>query len=104
MWIVISDPAKNNGHFVIANLTTDENRAGKECELGRGDHGWIACKCFVNFADAREVTPTEEAKITALIAAKQIISHHQMSAAILKRIATAAKASKALRIELKKYF
>ena len=104
LWIVISDPAMNNGHFVIANLTTDENRAGRDCELNKGDHSWIACKCFVNFGDAKEVTPTEEARIIALITTGQIIAHPRMSITILQKIAAAAKVSKALKTGLKKYF
>lgn len=104
LWIVISDPAKHNGNFVIANLTTDESRAGNECELNKGDHKWIACKCFVNFGDAREVTPAEEAKMTALIAAERIIPHLPVSALILRKITASAQASKSLKTGLKKYF
>jgi hypothetical protein len=104
LWIVVSDPAKHSGHFVIANLTKDEYRTGKECELNKGDHGWIACKCFVNFGGAREVTPTEVAKITALMGSGHITPHLPMSHAILQKITTAAKTSKALKTGLKKYF
>ena len=49
LWIVISEPAKHAGNFVIVNLTTDVFRAGKECELGLGDHEWIIQKCYVSF-------------------------------------------------------
>lgn len=80
------------------------NRAGNECELNKGDHGWIVCKCFVNFGDAQEVTPAEEVKIAALINAKQITPHPQMNVTILQKIAVAAKSSKAIKIGLKKYF
>lgn len=104
LWIVISEPTKHNGNFVIANLTTDEYRAGNDCELNENDHGWIKCKCFVNFGDAREVTPVEEAKITAAISSGHITPKLPMKQAILLRIATAAKISKALDTGLKKYF
>lgn len=104
LWIVISDPAKHNGSFVIANLTTDEYRAGKDCELNKSDHSWIKCKCFVNFGDAREVTPTEEAKMASLIAAGHITPNLPMNLPILQKIAIAAKTSKALNTGLKKYF
>jgi hypothetical protein len=104
LWIVISDPVKHAGNFVIANLTTDVNRAGKDCELNKGDHQWIKHKSFVNFSDAREVNLKEEACMIALIAAGHIRQHFPMNPAILQKIITAAKTSKALKTGLKKYF
>jgi hypothetical protein len=104
LWIVISDPAKHSGNFVIANLTTNEYVAGNDCELNKGDHGWIKCKCFVNFGGAREVTSAEKVKMVALIASGHITPQVPMSAAILLKIATAAQTSKALKTGLKKYF
>jgi hypothetical protein len=104
LWIVISDPAKHSSKFVIANLTTDANRAGTDCELNRGDHQWIKEKCYVNFADAREVTPVEEARMRESIVAGTIARHFPMKIAILQRILTAAKKSKALPTGLRNYF
>jgi len=103
LWIVISDPAKNGGSFIIANLTTDKWRAGMHCELNCGDHKWITEKCFVNFGDARVVNPAEEARIVALIAAGRIIKHFPIKDAILQKIILAGKQSKALSINKKKY-
>jgi hypothetical protein len=104
LWIVISDPAKHSGNFLIANLTTNVARAGTDCELNQGDHTWITHKCFVSFADAREVFPKEELKIITLMAAGNIKKHFPMEPKILQRIVTSAGKSKALRIEYKKYF
>ena len=61
LWVVISDPKKHAGEFVLVNITTDAFRAGKDCELNVGDHQWIRHKSYVNFGDARKVTPQEEA-------------------------------------------
>ena len=94
--MVISDPSLHNGEYVIANLTTDEFRAGKECELEVGDHPWITEKCFVSFGDARKVTRAEDAKITANMAARTIRKQFPMGGAVLQRIVTAAKQSKAI--------
>ncbi len=104
LWIVVSDPAKHAGKFIIVNLTTDIFRAGKECELNPGDHQWIKQKCYVSFADAREVSPKEEAKISAYMTAGTITKHFPMNPAILQKIVAAAKQSKALAVGLRKYF
>jgi hypothetical protein len=103
LWIVISDPAKHNGEYIIVNLTTDEFRAGKECELNLGDHQWITQKCFVSFGDARKVTPTEDAQIAANMATKAIRKQFPVSATLLQKIITAGKASKALAPAYKAY-
>src|SRR5712664_1838063 len=84
LWIVISDPARNAGNFIIANLTTDSRRAGTECELNKGDHHWVTQKCFVNFGDAREVSPKEEAQIVAYMAAGTIKKHFPIDQKVLE--------------------
>ncbi len=101
LWVVISDPAKNNGVFVIVNLTKNVFRAGKDCEMNVGEHQWITEKCYVSFGDARKVTPTEAAKIQALISQYQIKQHFPMRNSIVNKIVQAGKKSKALAIELK---
>src|SRR5208337_4983157 len=70
-----SDPAKCGGFFVMVNLTKNVNRAGKDCELNIGDHQWVDQKCYVNFADALEITPIQEKMINQLIASKAITMH-----------------------------
>lgn len=104
LWIVVSDPLKNSGNFIIVNLTTDSRRAGTDCELNVGDHPWIREKCWVNFGDAEEVTPVEEAKLVAFMAGGAINKRHPMNPAVLQRIASIAKTTKALTIEYRKYF
>jgi translation initiation factor IF-2 len=103
LWIVISDPAKHNGDYIIVNLTTDEFRAGKECELNPGDHEWITEKCFVSFGDARKVTPAEDAKIAAHMATKAIRKQFPVKTTLLQRIISVGKASKALAPEYKSH-
>jgi translation initiation factor IF-2 len=96
LWIVISDPTQHNGEYIIVNLTTDEFRAGNDCELNPGDHQWVTEKCFVSFGDARKVTPAENAKITAHMATKVIRKQFPVSASVLQKIVAAGKKSKAL--------
>jgi len=96
LWVVISDPAQHDGEYIIANLTTDQFRAGKDCELNPGDHPWITEKCFVSFGDARKVTPAEDAKIATHMATKGIRKQFPVSAAALQKIVTAGKKSRAL--------
>lgn len=96
LWIVISEPTKHAGHFVIVNLTTDVFRAGCDCELNPGDHQWITEKCYVTFGDARKVGPKEAAQILAYMAAGTITKHFPMNASVLQKIIAAGKQSKAL--------
>jgi len=103
LWIVISDPAKCGGFFVMVNLTKNVNRAGKDCELNIGDHQWVDQKCYVNFADALEITPIQEKMINQLIASKAITMHFPIDGNVLQRIIEAGKQSKALAPKYKKY-
>ena len=100
LWIVISDPAKHNGEFVIVNVTSDEFRAGKECELNVGDHQWVKHKSYVSFGDARRVTPAEDAKIQLYISQGHMKQHFPVKKAVLQRIIAAAKTSKAIPTDL----
>jgi hypothetical protein len=104
LWIVLSDPSAHAGCFVFANLTSDYLRAGTHCELNSGDHPWVKKKCYVNFGDAYEVTPVEEARMAAFITSGAITRHVPLGPAILQKIVAAAKTSKALPKILKKYF
>lgn len=96
LWIVISDPAKHDGEFIIVNMTTDLFRAGRECELNPGDHQWVNRKSYVAFGDARKVGLKEATAITKNMAAGTIRKHFPMKLPILQRIVGAAKVSKAL--------
>jgi len=104
LWMVLSDPSAHAGSFVFANLTSDARRAGTDCELNCGDHPWVTKKCYVNFGDAKEVTPLHEAAMVPFIATKIITKHFPLEPAVLHRIVAAAKVSKALAQNLKKYF
>ncbi len=103
LWIVISDPTRHAGTFIIVNLTTNVARAGAECELNKGDHRWVVEKCFVSFADAIEITPDGEKRIKEQIADKTIATHFPLEESVLQRILTAAKTSKTLPVRFKKY-
>lgn len=103
LWVVISDPAKNCGAFVIVNLTTNSFRAGNDCVLDVDDHPWIKEKSYVSFGDARLVEPAEEVKIVGCMATGTIVKQFPMDPAILNDIVECGKKSKALSPLLKKY-
>jgi hypothetical protein len=104
LWIVISDPAKHSDKFIIVNLTSDKNRAGTDCELNVGDHEWITKKTYVSFGDAREVGPKEEVKLIENMAAGTIMKNFPMKPTVLRKIISAARASKALPTAFRCYF
>jgi hypothetical protein len=103
LWVVISDPSKHCGEFVAVNLTKDEFRAGKDCELHVGDHKWISHKTYVNFGDAMKLGPKEESNLQKQMALKTIKTHSPMSQEVLTKIVAKGKTSKALADELKAY-
>ncbi|MGO8790018.1 MAG: hypothetical protein ACLQVL_21895 [Terriglobia bacterium] len=102
LWFVISDPVKHGGAFIIANITSDEHRAGGECPLGPEDHKWIKKKSFVSFGDAIEITPEKAKHIHALIG-KIITPQRSLTPEVLSKIAKAGKSSKAIPLSFKKY-
>jgi hypothetical protein len=95
LWIVISDPGKHAGTFIIVNLTTDIARASSDCQLNPRCHRWVVEKCYVNFTDALKITPKLEANIAHLIATKAILLHDEIDPEILKMIIQTARKSKA---------
>lgn len=104
LWIVLSDPSKNCGSFVMTNLTSDRRRSGSDCELNVGDHPWISHKCYVSFGDAREVNQEQASDIQRFMKVGSIEKQFPLEPKILQRIVSAAKVSTALTIALKKYF
>jgi|SRR5208337_3066950 len=102
LFIVISDPAKHGGTFIIVNVTGDQLRAGKECILAVGDHPWIKKQSFVTFSDAIEITPERLETIQAFVGSN-VTMQAPFSAAVLARIIQAAKLSRAIPVAFKKY-
>jgi hypothetical protein len=102
LFFVISDPTKHNGTFIIVNLTSDYFRAGKECVLNVGDHPRITKESYVSFTDAIEVTPELAQKLQKLIGGK-ITMRKSLAPEVLAKIVAAAKKSKAITVNLKKY-
>ncbi|MGB6727460.1 MAG: hypothetical protein WBE74_16330 [Terracidiphilus sp.] len=98
LWVVITDPESvdNDGEFIIVNLTKDVFRAGKECELNVGDHRWITEKTYVSFGDAQRLGANEALRLTKAIKTGAIKTHYPMKPAVLQKIISAAKLSKAL--------
>ena len=102
LWFVISDPTAHAA-FIIVNVTSDAERTGKECALLPGDHKWITKECYINFADALEITPEKAIFIQTLLGKGCIKMEAPLDGVVLRRIIAAAKKSKALQIAFKKY-
>ena len=103
LWVVVSDPALHSGEFVIVNLTKDVFRAGMECPLAPGEHRWITQTTYVTFGDARKMGPKEEANLAVQITLGTIRMHSPVSLAVLTKIISAGKVSKAIPEALKTY-
>lgn len=101
-WIIISDPKKHGGTFVIVNITTDAKRTDKSCVLKAAEHPWITAESYACYGDAIVVTP-EKAKLIQTGFGEFIIKQPPCKADVLHRIIQAAKSSKALPIICKKY-
>ncbi|HEY1657596.1 MAG TPA: hypothetical protein VGG14_04575 [Candidatus Sulfotelmatobacter sp.] len=102
LWVVISNPALNR-EFIIVNITGDEFRAGRDCELLPGNHPFISKRSFVAYGDAKKVTPEAAVKLQAAIDAGAIRPRARMSKVTLDKIVAAGKTSKALREEYHVY-
>jgi hypothetical protein len=102
LFFVITDPLKNSGVFHIVNITTNHIRAGKECVLNVGDHEWINQVSFVSFRDAREIDVKMSKAIDSLIGGK-VKMHPPLKAAVIQKIIEAAKNSRSIPVEFKKF-
>jgi len=103
LYIVISDPAKNEGTFIIVNITGDRFMAGEECILNIGDHPWITKKSYLMFSTALEITPIHAKKLDKLIEQNKIKPQPSVRREVLERIIAAAKISTAIAENFKKY-
>jgi hypothetical protein len=102
LFFVISDPLKNSGAYHIVNITTNYIRAGKECVLNVGDHEWITQVSYVSFRDAREIDAKMSKAIDSLVGSK-VKMQPPLKAVVIQRIIAAAKTSKSIPLEFKKF-
>jgi hypothetical protein len=103
LFIVISDPEKHNGTFIIVNVTGDRFMAGEECILTIGDHPRITKKSYLMFSNALEITPIHAKKLNKLIEQNKIKPQPSVSPEVLERIIAAAKISTTITENFKKY-
>lgn len=108
LWFVISDPSRHPA-YIIVNLTKDAARAANECPMypagpdRPADHDWIREPCYVNFADALEITVEKAVHMRALLKMGSIKMRAAVRPEVLRRIVEAARKSTALPIAYKKY-
>jgi hypothetical protein len=87
LYVVVTDPDKNAGRFVVFNLTG--SKSGPEAlTLKKGEHPFIDKDSDVNFGDGLIVT-TE--KIQRAIASGQAFPNEPMQMQLVQRIARFAK-------------
>jgi hypothetical protein len=99
LYIVISDPAKNLGKFVIVNIT-ESLHGQKSMVLARGDHPYISKDSDVNFGDA---IITDEQTIQHEIKHERARPHAPMKLEIVERIALTALDHPAVEFGIQKF-
>ena len=81
LWVVVSDPALDRKHVVIANMTSDG--LDQSCVLEPGDHDFIRHRTFIRYDMARV---TSDADLEQLAASGGIMPHDPVSPDVLQRI------------------
>jgi len=102
LWMILSDPLKHGGAFVIVNLTSPDV-AHSTCVLKFGEHPWLKYDSDVNFGDSLEITAKAANNITVGINSNTIIPQVPLSISVVQRIVAAAQLSPAFSRRLKIY-
>jgi hypothetical protein len=99
LWIVLTDPASNDGKCVVINLT--DSRGGQFSHvLMPGQHRWIYKNSDVNYGDA---FLSSESEINAAVASDQARPHDDMDARIVAEIVQRAKTHPAFNPRLRRF-
>jgi hypothetical protein len=96
LWVVLSDPKKDQDNVLIVNLTTLDGRKEKACVLKRGDHPWVRHDTCVNYGDSKVTT------LAQLLAAKDggaLKVGEAVSSTLLKRMRDGALASERMPLD-----
>jgi len=93
LWIVISDPTKNE-RVVVANVSSKPCPSGEVCIIRKGEHSFCSRDSYVRF---REVRVAARAQLETLLAAKKLTQSRDADhdTPILARIQRAVATSKA---------
>lgn len=102
LWMILSDPLKRGGAFVIVNLTSPD-RTPSDCVLKYGEHPWLKHDSDVNFGDSLEITAEAAQLIADGIHSRIIIPQVPLSISVVQRIVAAAQLSPAFPRRLKIY-
>ena len=95
LWIIITDPQKNDGDVLAVNLTTLRDHTEDEsCVLDKGDHPFIRHKTAVNYGDARR---WRISKINQALEEGKLLMDRPVTPGVLRKILKGAKESKFLR-------
>jgi len=55
VWVVISDPLRDENHILIVNFTTCRPRSDKTCMIQPGEHGFVTAPTCVHYMGAYTV-------------------------------------------------
>jgi hypothetical protein len=56
LWVILSDPKKNDQNVLIANVTTLDDRKERICILQRGEHPLITHESCIHYEESRITT------------------------------------------------
>ncbi|MEX2120191.1 MAG: hypothetical protein WD847_11405 [Pirellulales bacterium] len=91
LWVVISDPGKDDEQVVIVNLTShDSPEKDDSCILDPGDHPWVRHKTSVRYRDARVAS---ERDLDKLVKKRKLKPQNPVSNETLGKILAGAQMS-----------
>lgn len=91
LWFIVSDPAFDGEHVVIANFTGFKSWQDPTCIVDVGDHPFITKKTCVYYAKSKIVT---SADLETQLSCGSIILGEPLSPDLLKKIRDGAAASR----------
>ena len=96
VWMVISDPARNDQQLLMVNFTTWAPELDQVCIVDMAEHPFITQRSLINFAKAKIVSNSQLERLKTVGALTLL---DPLSASLLQRIREAAMNSITLPLE-----